>query len=277
MEQGYYAKLLQSVNRNSLDPISKQIELDLLRTLPHNRFYESVDSPGIAKLRNILLAYSMRNASLGYCQGLNRLAAIALLFLNEEDAFWCLVAIIERLMPGGYYKPSLIDAHVDQRVLKDLLLIKLPRLHAHLETHSIDLSMFTFGWFLTVFVDEAPVPMYLRIWDAFLFEGNKVLFRFALAFLKDAESDLLGLQDSLSIHCHLRLIGQRITSVSRIAEIAFQGMNPFPMKIILQKRQIYRAQVMEELQKLTLLRTQAAAASIASPVTDSNAMLSDED
>ena len=57
-------------------------------------------------------------------QGLNRLAAIALLFLNEEDAFWCLVAIIERLMPGGYYKPSLIDAHVDQVCTNDLSLIK---------------------------------------------------------------------------------------------------------------------------------------------------------
>ena len=26
LEQGYYAKLLQSVNRNSLDPISKQVK-----------------------------------------------------------------------------------------------------------------------------------------------------------------------------------------------------------------------------------------------------------
>jgi hypothetical protein len=104
------------------------------------------------------------------------LAAIALLFLSEEDAFWCLVAIVERLMPVSYYQHSLADAHVDQRVLKDLVSIKLPRLHAHLEQHAIDLSMFTFGWFLTVFVDEAPVSTYLRIWDAFLFEGNKVLF-----------------------------------------------------------------------------------------------------
>lgn len=109
-------------------------------------------------------------------QGLNRLAAIALLFLSEEDAFWCLVAIVERLMPVSYYQHSLADAHVDQRVLKDLVSIKLPRLHAHLEQYAIDLSMFTFGWFLTVFVDEAPVSTYLRIWDAFLFEGNKVLF-----------------------------------------------------------------------------------------------------
>jgi hypothetical protein len=169
------------------------------------------------------------------------------------------VAIVERLMPVSYYQHSLADAHVDQRVLKDLVSIKLPRLHAHLEQHAIDLSMFTFGWFLTVFVDEAPVSTYLRIWDAFLFEGNKVLididldlhvkaafvineyisfesarevygrcifvtlqilFRFALAFLKEAESDLLASTDFLSIHCVLRLIGQRMTNPNHVADVS---------------------------------------------------------
>lgn len=47
-------------------------------------------------------------------QGQNRLVAIALLFLNEEDAFWCLVAIIEFLMPPEYYSRTLIAAQVDQ-------------------------------------------------------------------------------------------------------------------------------------------------------------------
>lgn len=45
-----------------------QIELDLLRTLPNNRHYATVDSPGICKLRNVLLAYSWHNPSIGYCQ-----------------------------------------------------------------------------------------------------------------------------------------------------------------------------------------------------------------
>ncbi len=47
-------------------------------------------------------------------QGLNRLVAIALLFLREEDAFWCLVAIIEFIMPPEYYTNTLMSAQVDQ-------------------------------------------------------------------------------------------------------------------------------------------------------------------
>lgn len=47
-------------------------------------------------------------------QGLNRLVAIALLFLSEEDAFWCLEAIIEHLMPKDYYTKTLASAQADQ-------------------------------------------------------------------------------------------------------------------------------------------------------------------
>ena len=42
------------------------------------------------------------------------MAAIALLFLNEEDAFWCLVYIVEFLMPPDYFSSSLIGSQVDQ-------------------------------------------------------------------------------------------------------------------------------------------------------------------
>jgi hypothetical protein len=84
------------------------------------------------------------------------------------------VAIVESLMPPEYYSQSLVAAHADQRVLKDIVADKLPRLAAHLETHRVDLSLFTFNWFMTIFVDNIPVETFLRIWDAFLYEGSKV-------------------------------------------------------------------------------------------------------
>ena len=61
-----------------------------------------------------------------------------------------------------------------QRVLKDIIAEKIPQLHYHFTTHKFDLALFTFNWFLTVFVDNIPVDTYLRIWDTFLYEGNKV-------------------------------------------------------------------------------------------------------
>lgn len=63
---------------------------------------------------------------------------------------------------------------VDQRVFKDLMSEKLPRLHAHFEQHKVDFSLITFNWFLVVFVDSVVSDILFKIWDAFLFEGPKV-------------------------------------------------------------------------------------------------------
>ena len=62
-----------------------------------------------------------------------------------------------------------------QRVLKDLIAEKLPQLHCHLNRLQVDLSLFTFNWFLVLFVDSLSVECYLRIWDTFLYEGSKVV------------------------------------------------------------------------------------------------------
>lgn len=44
---------------------------------------------------------------------LHRLAAIALLVLeDEESAFWCLVAIVETILPAEYYSKTLTASQV---------------------------------------------------------------------------------------------------------------------------------------------------------------------
>ena len=54
-------------------------------------------------------------------QGMNRVAAFALLFLKEEDAFWCLVAIIDFIMPQDYFSISMVAAQADQVTTISLL------------------------------------------------------------------------------------------------------------------------------------------------------------
>ena len=52
--------------------------------------------------------------------------------MNEEDAFWCFVYIVEQLMPSDYYSKQLVGAQVDQEVFKELICEKLPNLAIHL-------------------------------------------------------------------------------------------------------------------------------------------------
>jgi hypothetical protein len=48
----------------------------------------------------------VRNPVIGYCQSMNIIAATLLLFLEEEDAFYLFVSIIEKI--PEYYEKSLL-------------------------------------------------------------------------------------------------------------------------------------------------------------------------
>uniref|UniRef100_A0A673YW83 TBC1 domain family member 2B n=1 Tax=Salmo trutta TaxID=8032 RepID=A0A673YW83_SALTR len=249
----YYETLL-GVARDKPNPASKQIELDLLRTLPNNKHYSSPGADGIQKLRNVLLAFSWRNPDIGYCQGLNRLAAIALLYLDQEDAFWCLITIVEVFMPQDYYTKTLLGSQVDQRVFKDLLSEKLPRLHAHFDLYKVDSSLITFNWFLVLFVDSVNSDLLFKIWDAFLYEGPKIIFRFALALFKYKEEEFLKLQDSMAIFKYLRYFTITILDWRKLMSIAFVDMNPFPLRQIQNRRTFHLEKVRLELTELEAIR-----------------------
>lgn len=62
----------------------------------------------IIRLRRVLRGIGWLYPDLGYCQGVGVIAAVFLLLLEEEDAFWLLSAIVEDLLPASYYTPSLI-------------------------------------------------------------------------------------------------------------------------------------------------------------------------
>lgn len=45
---------------------------------------------------------------------MNLLVAISLFYLDEESAFWCLVAIVEKILPADYYTHGLLSSQADQ-------------------------------------------------------------------------------------------------------------------------------------------------------------------
>lgn len=236
----YYQSLLEpnrkprTKAKKALNPASKQIELDLLRTLPNNKHFETIESSGTVRLRRVLIAYSEHNPKVGYCQGMNRLAAVALLVLPEEEAFWCLATIVDQIMPDGYYN-NLWLAQVDSNVVMSFLAIKIPDLSDHFKRCNIELSLF--AWFLTIFVDGTPPALFLRLWDSFLYEGDKVLFRVALAILKMFDRQLLKLTNSVAVNNFLRSNINAPMDVDYFFSIAFEWVNPLSSRSLKMKRQ----------------------------------------
>ncbi|XP_021562699.1 small G protein signaling modulator 3 isoform X5 [Carlito syrichta] len=178
---------------------AKQIEKDLLRTMPSNACFANVNSIGVPRLRRVLRALAWLYPEIGYCQGTGMVAACLLLFLEEEDAFWMMSAIVEDLLPASYFSTTLLGVQTDQRVLRHLIVQYLPRLDKLLQEHDIELSLITLHWFLTAFASVVHIRLLLRIWDLFFYEGSLVLFQITLGMLRLKEEELIQSENSASI------------------------------------------------------------------------------
>ena len=75
---------------------------------------------------------------------------------------------------------------LDGDILFGLLKRVAPRVHRHLKSQGVEPILYMTEWFLCIFSRTLPWPSVLRIWDMFLCEGVKVLFRVGLVLLKSA-------------------------------------------------------------------------------------------
>lgn len=184
------------------------IERDLNRTFPDNvHFNPSVlldedattqpETPAILALRRVLVAIAHYQPHIGYCQSLNFLAGLLLLFMNEERAFWMLVIMIERIIPK-VHAANLEGVHTDQGVLMMCIREYIPKLWAiigksydgtvlpddKILTRLPPVTLVTSSWFMSVFVGVLPIESVLRVWDIIWYEGSKTIFRVSLTICR---------------------------------------------------------------------------------------------
>ncbi|KAM6538309.1 hypothetical protein FALCPG4_000181 [Fusarium falciforme] len=201
---GYYEDLVAQSGEDDDAVVVSQIKMDINRTLTDNIFFRK--GPGVKKLNEVLVAYARRNKDVGYCQGMNLIAANLLLMMpSAEDAFWILASIIENILPHGYYDHSLLASRADQQVLRQYVASVLPKLSAHLDSLSIELEALTFQWFLSVFTDCLSAEALFRLWDVVLCtnDGSTFLFQVALALLKLNEGNLLQCSTPAGVYTYI--------------------------------------------------------------------------
>ncbi|KAK1235963.1 hypothetical protein PQX77_000789 [Marasmius sp. AFHP31] len=196
-----------------------EIEKDVGRTMPLNVFFGG-DGAGVDKLRRVLTAYSRRNPAVGYCQGMNLVTSTLLLVhADEEEAFWVLAAIVERLLPEDFFSPSLLPSRACPMVLLDYVREYVPKLFSHLIDLGVDLPAICFSWFLSLFTDCLPVETLFRVWDVFLVDGLDVLFRIALAILKNNEQELLRCQSMPAVYVALENLPTRMWEADKLLQL----------------------------------------------------------
>ncbi|GMG98736.1 hypothetical protein Nepgr_000576 [Nepenthes gracilis] len=243
--ESYYSDLIKATE-GKVTAATKQIDHDLPRTFPGHPW---LDTPqGHASLRRVLVVYSFRDSYVGYCQGLNYVAALLLLVMKtEEDAFWMLAVLLENVLVNDCYTNNLTGCHVEQRVFKDLLAKKCPKISAHLEDLEFDVSLVATEWFLCLFSKSLPSETTLRVWDILFYEGAKVLFHVALAVFKMNEDQLLLTQQVGDVINILQRTTHHLFDPDELLEVAFDKIGSMTTNTISKGRKKLEPEVMAEL------------------------------
>ncbi|CAK68831.1 unnamed protein product (macronuclear) [Paramecium tetraurelia] len=162
------------------------IQKDVVRTSSNQEMQQ--------KLTNVLTAYVIRNAQIGYCQGFNYIAHYLLLNqrYSEEDAFWFLCHLFETLLPVNYYN-HLFGVLSDDEILRQILQKEKPHLMEHFRNLSVETSLFTIQWLVCCFTFHNKLTD--TIFDLLLIEGSKAQIKSALVYISLLEDSLMQTND----------------------------------------------------------------------------------
>ncbi|NXT62791.1 US6NL protein, partial [Chaetops frenatus] len=171
----------------------KQIDLDVNRTFRNHIMFR--DRYGVKQqaLFHVLSAYSVYNTEVSYCQGMSQIAAILLMYLNEEDAFWALAQLLtnQRHAMHGFFIPGFPKLQRFQAHHEQILNKLFPKLKKHMDKEQMTTGIYTTKWFLQCFIDRTPFTLTLRLWDIYILEGERVLTAMAYTILKLHKKRLL--------------------------------------------------------------------------------------
>uniref|UniRef100_A0A3P8PU68 Rab-GAP TBC domain-containing protein n=1 Tax=Astatotilapia calliptera TaxID=8154 RepID=A0A3P8PU68_ASTCA len=159
------------------------IERDLDRQFPFHEMFQSKDGHGQRGLFRVLKAYTQYQPDEGYCQAQGPVAAVLLMNMPAQEAFWCLVQISEQYLPG-YYSPLLEGVLFDAAMLTWVLKKTCPAAHKHLQNHGVEPLMFATDWLMCLFTRHLPFNTLLRVWDLFFCYGVRVLLQVAAVLVR---------------------------------------------------------------------------------------------
>ncbi|CAJ1934280.1 unnamed protein product [Cylindrotheca closterium] len=167
-----------------------------------NSMNSTLTPGGQAALRRVLRAYSYHDRDVGYCQGMNFIAGMFLTQLSEEEAFWVLVGVMNRepCHMRGLFREGMAITHKVLHVAEQLTYLHLPRLARHFKKEHIHVTMYATQWLLTQYTSSFNFDLVVRVWDSFLGEGWKIIYRVMLALLSQSQQKLLkmGFEDMLA-------------------------------------------------------------------------------
>lgn len=219
VEKDFYYDTLRNITEETFKSNPEAIEqilLDVPRTFSGATCFSS------GSVLNILKVFAVLHPEIGYCQSLNFIAAIIVSVIqDEEPSFWAFEILVTQYFPSEYFVPSMFDLSVDLCMTKMLLEERTPEIMKKTNSIGYDWIISVSGYLLTIFSNSFPIPTVLRIWDSFILEGPKIVFRVIIAFLRLNEEEILKCNDSNTLSDLMRNSEANMVDQEKLMKSAF--------------------------------------------------------
>ena len=220
--KGQYKKLVKAFNIliKNKHPfylyMESKIAKDLNRTFNNSK--NNVTEENIRQLRDILYAFTIRNVSINYSQGLNGIVGYLLRMTNfkEEESFYLFLTLMENILPYDYYLFG-IGVEAEMNILNKLLELYQPEMIKYLNNLSFDSIIFITTALTKIITSLLIFQTNQNITNilfncffgfALLEDRNEIFFYFykiILAIFKVLKHDLMKCEDKNKINEILKL------------------------------------------------------------------------
>ena len=191
--ENLYKSLVSKINDpNFIDKTEEDVIIrDLHRTFPKNIIFNSKLGEGQRTLFRILMCFSSYNKSTGYVQGMGFLTALFLSYMDEENSFWMLYCIFSKYNLEEVYTKDFPGLRKRLYIFLKLVEKFMPKIYEKLINKKIYPTMYASQWFVTCYTNCLPFDVVVRVFDCYLLEGEKILYRVALALFKLKEIEII--------------------------------------------------------------------------------------
>ena len=129
---------------------------------------------------------------IGYCQGMNFIVGALINFIDSEKiSFWIFLSFIDDLELNLLFLKNMPDYSIRIYQLNYYIKKYFPELSNHLKKTQINPDLFFSKWILTIFSSYLPFHILYKVWDVFIIDKWKAIFKFSLIFLFLMQKDLL--------------------------------------------------------------------------------------
>jgi len=170
--------------------VIEEIKRDVNRT-----FYTDKFKSGNGKLFliNILSALAFIRPEIGYCQGMNFIAgALIDLIEEEEKVFWIFLSFIDNIDMNLLYLKNMPDYSIRLFQLNYFIKLYFPELFNHFKKSQITPDLIFSKWILTIFANYLPFQTLYKIWDLFIIDKWKAIFKISIILLDTMKEKLLS-------------------------------------------------------------------------------------